>query len=248
MASPIISVIDFSELSDREVQRAIRAVNRQIADDFAPIWGNSWALTLHASGADPKNLDALPDEPVRGAAVLYLVNESTLPGALGYHAINAAEIPFGFVFVLDPKGSDWTVTLSHETLELMLDPTASVLVPGPDPRNPTGGNYVLHSYEVCDAVERTSYDIDGIEVSNFITPNWFSEGDGTGTRNDFLGVGVKSFGATRDSHLAFFDLSQGRWETYFGQSASAKAGYKDRLERFYCERKRPESEKARAML
>jgi len=76
----------------------------------------------------------------------------------------------------------------------------------------------------------------------------FSEGDGTGTRNDFLGVGVKSFGATRDSHLAFFDLSQGRWETYFGQSASAKAGYKDRLERFYCERKRPESEKARAML
>jgi hypothetical protein len=58
------------------------------------------------------------------------VNESTLPGALGYHFINAAEVPFGFVFVLDPNSNEWTITLSHEALEMIIDPTANVLVPG----------------------------------------------------------------------------------------------------------------------
>ena len=209
MGRPTISTINFSQLDDRVVQRAIRAVNRQITEDFSGVWGSDWELVLHASAANPNDPDNLPNEPVRGAGVLYLVDESTLPGALGYHFINGAEVPFGFVFVLDPGGNEWTITLSHEALEMIIDPTANVLVPGPDPRNPAGGNIVLHAYEVCDAVERTSYDIDGIAVSNFITPNWFFEGDAPATRNDFLGVGVQSFLATPGSHLAFFDLNQG---------------------------------------
>jgi hypothetical protein len=247
MSRPTISTINFSELDDRVVQSAIRAVNRQITEDFTGIWGSDWELTLHASAANPNDLDTLPNEPVRGAGVLYLVNESTLPGALGYHFINAGEVPFGFVFVLDPATNEWTITLSHEALEMMIDPTANVLVPGPDPRNPAGGNIVLHAYEVCDAVERTSYDIDGIAVSNFITPNWFFEGDVQGTRNDFLGVGVKSFLATPGSHLAFFDLNQG-WQVYFGQSQDLKAGLARRVERYIRERRRPDESKVLSIL
>ena len=209
MTNPSISVINFStNIDDREAQRAIRAVNRQINEDFAPVWGTAWDLRLHASGVDPQGPD-LEDEPVRGEGVLYLVDEGTLPGALGFHAINAAEIPFGFVFT--ENVNEWTVTLSHEALEMMIDPTANILVPGPDPRDPQAGNVVLHAYEVCDAVERTSYAIDGIRVSNFLTLNWFRAGDPQSTRNDFLGVGVGSFSASPQSHLAFFDLASGVW-------------------------------------
>ena len=132
------------------------------------------------------------------------------------------ECTVGFVFVLDP--SDWTVTLSHEVLELILDPTVNIFVPGPDPQN--ASNIVLHTYEACDAVERISYDIDGIVVSDFLTPSYFTIGDAPGTRNDFLGVGVPSFGVTQNSHIAFLDLSTGTFETVFGQQAPSMAAAK----------------------
>ena len=244
MANPTISVINFGiQLPDSEAQQTIRAVNRQITEDFAPVWGAAWELALHASPADPANPDTLEDEPVRGDGVLYIVDESTLAGALGFHSINASEMPFGFVFLLNQ--ADWTVTLSHEAMEMIVDPTANVLVPGPDPRDPSGGNVVLHAYEVCDAVERTSYELDGIRVSNFVTPNWFFEGNPPGTRNDFLGVGVPSFGATQDSHLAFFDLNEG-WITFLGQHGPQAADLTkiqtQRFEQFQYSRRRPEEE------
>ena len=185
MPFPTISVVNFSDLADDEVQVAIRAVNRQIQEDFAPIWGAVWDLRLHGSAFDAINIDSLVEEHVQGEGVLYIVDQSHLPGAAGYHALNGREVPYGFVFVTDPD--DWTVTLSHEALELMIDPTVNVLVPGPDPRPGGGGNTVLHPYEVCDAVERTSYLIDGIRVSNFITQQWFFADDAPGTRNDFQG-------------------------------------------------------------
>ena len=250
MGLPTISVINFTELDDSDVQIAIRAINRQIDEDFAPLWGASWGLVLHASAADPADPDSLEEEPVRVEAVLYLIDESTLQGALGFHDINTAEIPFGFVFLLNQD--DWTVTLSHEALEMIVDPTANVLVPGPDPRDPNGPNVVLHAYEVCDAVERTSYTVDHTRVSNFITPSWFFEGDAPGTRNDFLGTGVGSFGATPGSHLAFLDLQDG-WQVILGQDDAAQKAalgpaQRKRLARYSHDRARPDETEVNKVL
>src|SRR5437867_7635438 len=214
MPYPQISIVNFSpKLKDHDVQEAIRAVNRQIAEDFVPIWGNGRTLFLHAASFDPSDPSTLMKEPVRGAGVIYLVDEATLPGALGYHDLNARDLPIGFVFVIDPD--DWTVTLSHEVLEQIIDPTVNLFAPGPDPRDPQ--KTVLHTYEVCDAVERSGYQIDGIDVSNFLTPSYFTVGEAPGTRNDFLGIGVESFSVTRGSHIAFFDLETGTFETVFGE-------------------------------
>jgi hypothetical protein len=236
MPFPTISVVNFSNLSDNDVQSAIRAVNRQISEDFAPIWGSIWDLRLHGSSVSPDDIDSLIEESIQGEAVLYLTDQPHLAGAAGYHAINGGEKPYGFVFVTDPD--DWTVTLSHEALELIIDPTVNVMVPGPDPRPNGENNTVLHAYEVCDAVERTSYLIDEVRVSNFITQQWFFADDAQGTRNDFLGVGVPSFNATPGSHLAFLDLNQG-WMTYYGQAVAAiQPGFMARQQRFDHERKR----------
>ena len=37
MSLPSIAIIDFSSRSDREVQDTLRAVNRQIVEDFMPV-------------------------------------------------------------------------------------------------------------------------------------------------------------------------------------------------------------------
>ena len=92
-----------------------------------------------------------------------------------YHDMNAREVAVGFVFT---GSGDWTVTLSHEVLELIVDPSVNIFLPGPDPRDPNNANkWLLHSYETCYAVERTSYTIDGVRVSSFVTPSYFRCGD-----------------------------------------------------------------------
>ena len=214
MSLPSIAVINFStQLNDQDIQHAIRSVNRQVVEDFMPIWGAGRISKLHAPVFDPTDINSLAGDPVYADSVMYLVDEGLLPGALGFHDLNARDMPFGFVFILDTN--DWTVTLSHEVLELVIDPTVNIFVPGPDPRNTA--NLVLHTYEVCDAVERTTYKIDEIDVSNFLTPSYFTIGEAIGTRNDFLGVDVPSFGVTENSHIAFLDLSTGDFVTEIGQ-------------------------------
>ena len=216
MPNPSLAVINFTTtLSDDDVREAIHAVNRQVQEQFQPIWGHARTLVPHVPHFDISDVDSLSNEPVPADSVMYLVDDSSLPGALGFHDLNARDKPFGFVFVLDP--TDWTTTLSHETLELILDPTANVFVPGPDPRNPA--NTVLHSYEACDAVERLSYPIGPVQVSDFVTPSYFTPGEATGLQNDFLGVGLKSFGVTNGSHLGFVDLASGKFVTFDGAQA-----------------------------
>lgn len=248
MSLPSISIINFStNVTEQEAQDVIRAINRQVNEDYLPAWGHGRILRLHAPTFDPSDEDTLAEDPVRGESVIYLVNEATLPGALGFHSLNSLEVPFGFVFT--EFGPEWPVTLSHEVLELITDPTANILVPGPDPREPDSDKVVLHAYESCDAVERTSYEIDGVQVSNFVTPSFFFPGDAPGTRNDFLGVGVTSFGATPGSHLAFFDLEAGDWVTFIGEQAAPEAALARRAEHFACDYpSRPSDDKLQSVL
>ena len=154
---PTVAIINFSRRSDQEVQDAIRAINRQIREDFMPVWGSGRSLKMRPSSFNPSEPDTLAKDPVEAGGVIYLVDDGSVEGALGYHDMNAREIPVGFIFVL---GDDWTVTLSHEVLEMILDPTVNIFIPGPDPRFlDDDGRWLLHSYDACDAATARGADI-----------------------------------------------------------------------------------------
>jgi len=215
----IISVINHTNgrLLDEQVQEAIRAINRQIKEDFEPYWSLGAQLRLEGRSGPKPTKQALPD--MRGDAVLYLWDKSDVPGALGYHDRNNSGIPFGFVFldIIEKFGESWTVTLSHEALEAILDPEVNLLVQGPHPADPTRD--VFHWYEASDAVQAETYKIDGIDVSNFVLPLYFTTGDETGGRNDFLsrahnGKTLKSFGINPGGYVGFFDPVTGQHETF----------------------------------
>ena len=55
MTLPDLAVINFSDVPEGEARRAIRSVNRQVADDFLPIWGAGYHCRLHRQ----------PDTPLR---------------------------------------------------------------------------------------------------------------------------------------------------------------------------------------
>lgn len=125
MSLPDLAVINFSDVADSEARQAIRAVNRQVVDDFMPIWGSGYYCKLHrregagrpVRGTQPEILEP---KPVSGDAAIFLVNRSHIGAALSYCSLNAAELPVAFVFT---DLGDWTVTLSHEVLEMIVDST-----------------------------------------------------------------------------------------------------------------------------
>ncbi len=215
----IISVINYSniQIPDAQLQKVIRAINRQIAEDYQSYWGIGAELRLEGrSAAKPQKQNPVD---MRGDAVIYLWDDKHVKDALGYHDKNNRGIPFGFVFptISMEAGESWTATLSHEALELIGDPESNLLVQGPHPEHPD--RMVFHWYEMCDAVQAESYEIDGVEVSNFILPLYFTSGRETKGRNDFLskqydGKTLPSFGVNPGGYIGFYDPATKTDTTY----------------------------------
>jgi hypothetical protein len=230
----IISIINHTsaKIKDEELQSIIRAINRQINEDYTPYW--SLGATLRLEGRSGKQPEKEKPEDMRGEAVVYLWDEVNVDDALGYHDKNYSGIPFGFVFTELSKemGENWTVTLSHEVLELIGDPEANLLVMGPHPNPAENNRTVFHWYEMCDAVQAQSYKIDDIEVSNFVLPLYFTGTDEFEGRNDFLGRITKgksltSFGISPGGYVGFFDPQKNDMDTY---SIKGDAVAKKRME------------------
>ena len=81
---------------------------------------------------------------------------------------------------------------------------------GPHPNPKEGGREVFHWYEMSDAVQAETYEIDGVQVSNFVLPLYFTGSDEFEGRNDFLGRGKKgrilrSFGINPGGYVGFYD-------------------------------------------
>jgi hypothetical protein len=215
----IISIINHTngKLSDEEVQHALRAINCQIKQDFEPYWSLGATVRLEGkAGTKPKQQE-LSD--MRGEAVIYLWDNVNVANALGYHDRNNRGIPFGFVFteLSQSLGESWTVTLSHEALELIGDPEVNLLVAGPHPANPKQD--VFHWYEMCDAVQAETYKIGDVEVANFVLPLYFTGSEEVGGRNDFLGrihdgKTLRSFSVNPGGYIGFFNPQTGEHETF----------------------------------
>jgi hypothetical protein len=206
----IISIINLSEgmVSDAQLQRVIRAVNRQIAEDFEPYW--SFGAKLRLEGKRGKGRSTVELADMRGDAILYLRNKADVVDAEGYHDRHFSGIPYGFVFLALCKKlrEPWSITLSHEALELIGDPENNLFVQGPHPS--IASRKVFHWFEMCDAVQNEHYTIDDVQVSNFVLPLYFTSSSERGGRNDFLGSetrrgALKSFSTNPGGYIGFYD-------------------------------------------
>jgi hypothetical protein len=169
--SPVIAVKNHSSVvTDAEVEVAVYALQRQVSYHFKP----SWNAGCHLYAGDP----------IANAWVIAILDDSDQAGALGYHDTTATGRPLAKVFAKTDKenGLSWTVTTSHELLEMLADPYCSLASQVTDT--------TFYAVEVCDPVERDEdgYYVAGIHVSNFITPQWFIRGLPTGTHYDRCGL------------------------------------------------------------
>jgi len=208
-----ISVVNHTNgrISDARVQKVLRAINRQIKEDFEPYWSMSAELRLEGRSVSKPSEVKHPD--LRGDAIIYLWDKVSEKESLGYHTLHFKGIPYSFVFIqiADQIGESWTVTLSHEALEMIADPEVNLWVEGPNPKYPKNPKKnVLFWYEVCDAVQADTYTLDGIEVSNFVLPLYFTSQNEFEGRNDFLGKmyagrTLRSFGVNPGGYMDYID-------------------------------------------
>jgi hypothetical protein len=199
----IISIVNRSTVkSDDEVQQAIRVVNRQIAEDVAPYWGLSATLRLDGTGRG----GAIRD--LRGDALLTLHDE-----VQSFHDVGTAGVPEGVAFTQlqslvkeSHPWLSWTATLSHEAIELVLDPHLNTLVRGPHPESK---RQVFYYREVCDPVQSQVYVLDGLPVANFVLPDYYGPGTKQSSNTNFLGTPLRPFGWLQHGCVGFWDPQKG---------------------------------------
>lgn len=184
----VIAVVNRSaRVNNTDALTMTDACAYQLRNHVAPLW--RIAAPMCKFFPDASKIPA-------SAYVVAIVDQPDVDGALGYHTELSNGSVDAFIFVnpvLDNGGSVMTgpadqVTvssvLSHELMEMLVDPTASLWADGP--QRAEGMSYAL---EVADPVESDSYSINShgvqVNVSNFVSPAWFDVVT-TRTRFDYL--------------------------------------------------------------
>jgi hypothetical protein len=132
----------------------VAALQTFVDDCFAPAWG-----------APARLIKATKPKP--GMWTMAFLDRPDAPDAEGYHDITKNGLPLSKVFV-EPtiEGGDLiSVTACHELCEMLVDPTATLWCDGP--------RSTMWAYEVCDAVEEETFNVDGVAMSDFVFPAYF---------------------------------------------------------------------------
>ncbi|MFE3055214.1 hypothetical protein [Nocardia sp. NPDC059239] len=201
-------------LTDAQVSAVVPALQTQVHRDWAPVWGSDADLSFVATGA----------QPPAGAWWLVVSDDSDQAGALGYHDLTNEGLPMGKVFARSDidAGLQWTVTASHELLEMLGDPDINLAAYVFS--SATAGR--IYAYEVADACEADQYGyaINGIQVSDFVFPAWFENFRKAGsTQFDYGNHITAPFQLLPGGYIGVFDINGGSgWHQLTAESKPAR--------------------------
>ena len=188
------------QLDHAELTRVAAAINQQVQRDFGPLWN------VHAS------VDAftrIEDVPVDSWPVFITAK---VDGAAGVH-----EDQHGQPFALVEMGADWSLTASHEVLEMLADPFGRRLRAGPTLQQAVKlgvpQHRVRYLVEVCDPSEAATfaYHAGGVLVSDFYTPDYFNPVAMPGVRYSFTGAITAPLTVLPGGYISWHDLITNHW-------------------------------------
>jgi hypothetical protein len=203
-------VSETSQLSSREVMIVAAALQKQLARDFDPIW--EIVATANA-------FETLEDVPI-GCWPIVAMEDIGSGGVAGLHLDDDGQ-PFGLVNVSDA----WSLQASRQALELAVDPFGHALRPGPsvDSVRPGRVEYLVEVCGPCGAWEY-GYDVNGVHVSDFYTPDFLLPLGPLKSRFSFTGAVDRPRSILRGGHLTWLDPASGDWwqQVWFGETAELR--------------------------
>jgi phosphatidylserine/phosphatidylglycerophosphate/cardiolipin synthase-like enzyme len=190
----LISQSDSVKYAD--VVRVAQALNIQVYRDLTPLWnvsGNVAALET-ADNLDP------------GIWPVYIVDEVP-SGTTGFHLTEHNQ-PYAVV----QSGSTWSLSASHEVLEMFVDPSGNRLASSSavhivDNEVQDADGKMEYLVEVCDPAEDAEYAylIDDVLVSDFYTPHYFDPAGTSAARYSFSGRISRPREVLPNGYLTWFD-------------------------------------------
>jgi hypothetical protein len=143
--------------------------------------------------------DKLEDVPI---GYWHVLLQDELPsGAAGLHKRDDNKQPFALVALT----TNWPVFMSHEVLEMLVDPQGTLTRAGDSPK--PGQGRVEYLIEVCDPCQdsRFAYSVNSVMVSDFYTPHYFDPVKSSAVRYSFSGKVRGPREVLDGGYLSWFD-------------------------------------------
>lgn len=183
------------EIPTRTVLQAAAALQKQVTRDFTPFWGLRATVNafedlssvpsdyrLVILFADPEELRERLESSIGAQQAAQLIDQFERERLEGLHLQTLTREPFALV-----EASDiWSVTLSHEVLEMIADPFGNRLVAAAHPLDT--GQRVKYVLEVCDPCQMMWYPVNGVPVSDFYVPRYFDPVEVARSRYSYTGA------------------------------------------------------------
>ncbi len=186
---PAVAVVNQSTILDDQAAATIAsALEQQANDDICPAWGLAPVTVAVKS-------------PGGGDWQLIFLDDTDEDRALGYHKDTDTGMPVMEVFVRTCRqaGVSESACASHELAEALADPfltTASF-----------DGRSKFWAVEIGDAAQSSNYEVNGVEVQDFVTPAWFDSTPPPGAKFDHTGAITKPFEVPSGGYSQFLDLN-----------------------------------------
>ncbi len=208
MIKQVCRLLPFNEstvVKDDEVEKAVNALQKQVNNDLSKYWGKSAKLTFVPKG------QKIP----RDQCWMAIMDNTDQAGAGGYHDLTDQGLPMAKVFAKTEMdhGNEWTTAASHELCEMTIDPwiNLAAIIENED------HGMRLWAYEVSDPceIDAQGYKIDGVLVSDFITPQWYEPGaiNYRNVKFDHMGHLKQPFEILEGGYGQVFDILKGNgWQ------------------------------------
>ncbi len=164
-------------LSYRDLLKIINAVNRSLPE-ICTAWNKP--LIQVSFQSRQRNMPYL------------IISDCKSPPVYGYHTYTSGYAT-GRVYIITDNLAENSKTISHEIFEMVVNPKMEL--------TSDKGMYL----EVCDPVMENSFDIDGIAISDWVYPSWFSKA-GSSPYNK-LNTFIRPFELTKNGYTLKMNLT-----------------------------------------
>ncbi len=139
------------------------------------------------------------------------------PGEGGFH-LDKHNQPYAKV-IATPGDDTWSIDASHETLEMLVDPSGnrmqssvSIEIVGGNIQDGIGQfNYLVEACDPCEA-NNYGYSINGVLVSDFLTPRFYDPMVTPGTRYSFTGALTAPRQIRPGGYISWVDQATDQWQ------------------------------------
>ena len=199
-------ISETDQVTPAELMRVAAALQKQAIRDFAPLWNANAVVSAFAT------LDDLP----LGYWPILIQDDINFEGAAGIHLDKDGQ-PFALV----QHSNKWSLTASHELLEMLADPFGNRVVAGDGipayEKKVERDARVEYLVEVSDPSEDETfaYTVNGELVSDFYTPRYFDPVASPGVQYSFTGAITEPRQILRGGYLSWHDPMDDHW--FMGQ-------------------------------